>query len=264
MFGEDAPSVEQIGGSALLDGAAIGVDLVALGCCGARGELDAAVEVGAEVSVVVTSPGGEVSTNFILHTSDDVIPPTLSSPSVLDDGPDTLVLGVEGDDDVSLAGFLARANGAVVGAGPAGFSLSARRGPQRCVTVVAVDLAGNESEPREVCSELSSDDAGPGGDDGSDDIASCASTQAASAPLWGLLLALVAVVRPRATAGSGAAVTHPGAIGLHPWLPRRLRPTRLLLLLVLPLALEACAPVRGDAGFERSRDVGRRGHRRAL
>lgn len=199
VFGEDAPPLQQVGATATRGGEILDVALTALGCCVVRAELGAPLAVDDEVSAVVTSAGGDVSATFVVDRGPDETRPYELVATVLDDSPGVLVLGVEGDDDVALAGFFARVAGEIVGAAPLGFTLVATRGDARCVDVVAVDLAGNESDPLEVCSALSPDDDPPPASDAPADDPGFSCAQSRSPSLWLALVAALALSRRRSS-----------------------------------------------------------------
>lgn len=204
IFGKEPPPLAQLGASATVNGAPVGVSLRAEGCCLVVGELGADLATGDQVRVIVTHAGGDVELQLVPDAPADHVPPTLIEPFVLEELPGALVLGVEGDDDVALAGFLARSDEEVLGAAPPGFVLEVALGARRCAEIVAVDLAGNESAPHEVCTSLPdeddgpSDDAGPSSDGGGEaplDTPSCHCAAGRTGPsaLSGLLpLALLA------------------------------------------------------------------------
>jgi MYXO-CTERM domain-containing protein len=103
-----------------------------------------------QISALVTTSGAELTSQFSTGVSPDDALPTLSTVSILDEQ-DGLVLGVDGEDTLGLAGFLARVAGEVVSAGPPDFVLQTTVGLDGCVDVTAVDFAGNESPAQRVC-----------------------------------------------------------------------------------------------------------------
>lgn len=107
---------------------------------------------GEEVSWLVTTASGEQEVTFVVGSADDVTTPTLTTAALLDDAGGTLVIGVEGNDDVGLAGFVARdIDGAqdIVSAASPDHVLVVE--DVACVDVRALDLAGLESAPVRVC-----------------------------------------------------------------------------------------------------------------
>lgn len=173
IFGKDAPPLAQIGVAVAEGGTPVDVTLAALGCCGVNVTPITPFSDGATVQVTASSAGGELSASFVVAGADDVTAPTLAEPVVLDDSGGALVLGVGGDDDGALAGFLARSGPDVVGAGPPGRVLEATPGPDGCVDVVAVDLAGNESVARRACRAPVPDDGGVLADGGAEPVTGC-------------------------------------------------------------------------------------------
>lgn len=199
VFGADAPPLAQIGLGLSIEGTPAPLDVEALGCCAIRGTLRAARTGSA--SAVVTSAARDIRTEFSISAAMDTTPPTLLAADLLD-SQGRLTIGVRGSDDLGLAGFLARGAGEVRGAVSPGFVLTARPDPAGCVTVTAVDLAGNESPSREVCGaspdagvleDAGVADAGGGGGQGG---CSCATGQPPPA-LIGALLPLVLVLLRR-------------------------------------------------------------------
>lgn len=207
IFGKDPPPLSRLGASATVNGQPAGLSLRQEGCCLVVGELGSEVNVDDDVRVILTHAGGDVDLLFTTTAPADDTPPTLATPFVLDEAPGSLVLGVDGNDDLALAGFLARSGSDVLGAAPPEYVLEVELGERRCAEVVAVDLAGNESEPREVCTTLRPDDeeapdGGPaapadaGGADDPDDEASCTCASGGeSAPSLLALLSLPILAR---------------------------------------------------------------------
>lgn len=154
-FGADAPPPSSVGVSIDVDGTAASFTKQALGCCGIVVVPDAALA--GTVDVVVA----EATASFAIGGAPDETAPTLDAPAVLDEG-EPMVLGVQGDDDVALAGFLAKHGDAIVSATSTDATLAAPTDADGCVDVVAVDLAGNESAPRRACRAVEPPDAGPG------------------------------------------------------------------------------------------------------
>ncbi len=160
-FGADAPAVAQVGFAVSVDGAPIDVVTVSMGCCVVVATPATPLVVGDVVSVLVTSAGAEATAAFTVAGVADDVAPTLSTPVVIDAAGGSLILGVAGDDDVDLAGFLARHGDVVVSAATDDVVLEAPVDGLGCVDVVAVDLAGNESPPQTACAPDDDADAGP-------------------------------------------------------------------------------------------------------
>ncbi len=202
-FGRGAPALDAVGFAARDNDGAVTLTPLSLGCCAvvASGEFVA----GSVVDVLVTTAGAERGARFTVGEIDDVAEPLLTSAGIIDSSGGGLVVGAEGSDDVGLAGFIARASSVVV-AGPVDTALIIAN--TRCVDVVAVDFAGNESAPRTVCApdepvvdagpdpviDAGPDpvDAGPDPVDGGDDVdqPACATGAAGSASLLAFSLLL--------------------------------------------------------------------------
>jgi hypothetical protein len=159
-FGEGAPTPEEAGFAVNTAGAPVEGALASIGA-GLVFTPSAPLDDGALVSVLVSSAGGELSATFTVGGPADETPPTLDVAEVIDAPRVTLIIGVEGTDDVGLAGFLAKDGDAVTSAAPPGFVLQAAADDEGCADVVAVDLAGNESEPARVCAPVAPDGGDP-------------------------------------------------------------------------------------------------------
>jgi len=149
-FGTDAPPLRDIGFAVSLDGVPVSVQVEAMGCCVVVATRTATTSGAAYA--VVSSAGIDLSVNFLIGGAVDTTPPVLTSAAVLDTGLQ-LIIGTDGNDDLALAGFLARVGTEVRGAAPPRYVLKARPDPEGCVSVTALDLAGNESAPQRVCGQ---------------------------------------------------------------------------------------------------------------
>lgn len=201
-FGTGAPPPSGVAVVVTADEGPIAGEVARLGCCLLRFSPAAPLVVGTTVDAWVSSPGGERAATFAVGGAADVVSPTLSPPAVLEDAGGRLVLGIEADDDVAVAGALALVGGEVVSGAPGDALLTVDVEAGGCVDVVAIDLAGNESDAREVCAETS--EPGPDGGPGSEPPPfGCASSSSSSTPwpLAGLALGLALARRGRRRCG---------------------------------------------------------------
>ncbi len=194
-FGRDAPPLSSVGMALTVNGGALTLDVTAHGCCLVQGRLAEPLAAADTGLFTVTSPGAELTSTFLVYDHIDVLPPGLADVSVLDFAQGRLVIGVQGNDDHEVAGFLARAPGAddIVGATPYGYVLEAPAAAGGCVDVSAVDLSGNESNRVAACAPAEGEGEGEGDDGGG-----CACSPAALSPG---ALALPALYRHRRRRG---------------------------------------------------------------
>ncbi|MCC7072979.1 MAG: hypothetical protein IT383_16775 [Deltaproteobacteria bacterium] len=190
-FGRDAPPLSSIGVALSVNGSPLVLDVVALGCCLVQGRLTEPLAAADTGLFTVSSAGSELTSAFVVYDHIDVQPPGLADVSVLDFAQGRLVIGVQGNDDHEVAGYLARAPGAdeIVGATPYGYVLEAPASSGACVDVSAVDLSGNESNRVPACAPAEGEGEGEG--DGGGGCACSHSTLTPGA------LALVALYRRR-------------------------------------------------------------------
>ncbi|MCC7383649.1 MAG: hypothetical protein IT384_17545 [Deltaproteobacteria bacterium] len=195
-FGDEAPPLAQIGLALVVGGAPVDLSVAAMGCCAVVGTLGNARTGSA--TAVVTTPGAELRADFTIVGVADSTAPVLTTADLIDASGPRLVIGVLGSDDTALAGFLARVDGEVTGAVSTGYVLEATPGPDGCVSVTPVDLAGNEGAPRVVCAPRPDggveSDAGraDGGGDADGGGCACAVSGGESDALLGLLWVAIA------------------------------------------------------------------------
>jgi len=147
-FGHPVPRLDEIGASLVVDGTVTAIDVAAFGPDALTLTPRTPLSAGARGVVTVGAGGNDVESVFVVDAAADVVPPVLTVAAVIDDS-SGLVIGVEGSDDVALTGFVARADGAVVGATAPGFVLLAA--VDTCVDVTALDAAGLESAATRLC-----------------------------------------------------------------------------------------------------------------
>jgi len=199
-FGHPLPRLDEIGASLVVDGTVTAIDVAAFGPDALTLTPRTPLSAGARGVVTVGAGGNDVESVFVVDAADDVVPPTLTVAAVIDDS-SGLVIGVEGSDDVSLTGFVARADGVVVGATAPGFVLLAA--VDTCVDVTALDAAGLESPATRLCpgegegegeGDEGEGEEGEGeGEGGGGDGEGCASQTASSSSAAALSLLLVLV-----------------------------------------------------------------------
>lgn len=190
-FGRDAPPLASVGVALTVNGTPLVLDVSAQGCCLVQGRLTDPLNAADTGVFTVSTSGSELTSNFVVYDHIDVLPPGLADVTVLDFAQGRLVIGVQGNDDHEIAGFLARTAGAddVVGAAPYGYVLEAPATAGACVDVSAVDLSGNESSRVPACAPAEGEGEGEGDGDGG-----CACSQSALTPG---ALALAALYRGR-------------------------------------------------------------------
>jgi hypothetical protein len=197
LFGDGAPDAANVGLVVTVDGAVIDDGpLERRGCCLVT--TAPAWSAGSNVHVLASTASAEREVDFVVGAVVDAVSPTLSDVVVLDDSGGALVVGVSGNDDVGLAGFLALDDaGATLSAAPVGRVLiAALPDGAACIDVVAVDLAGHASAPLRSCrnggegeGEGEGEGGGEGEGEGEADGAACSST---TRPMpWELFASLV-------------------------------------------------------------------------
>ncbi len=165
-LGDPAPSLDQIGAAATVDGAPASLgDPVAVGCCVVVIPFAAPPAAGAAVSVTVTSAAGESTSTWTAGPPDHTPPALAQDPVVIDHhavavggdpaGGEDMIVGLEVSDDTQVGMITASlADGTVVGATVDGYTLRANApvvDGQACVDVTVTDVAGNASAATPVC-----------------------------------------------------------------------------------------------------------------
>lgn len=200
VFGGALLSLDDIGASATLDGAALPLSLERAGCCSALVRFSEALPVGAEVELFVTAPGGDASAAWTVGEDDDAAP-TLDTVEVVQvvsatrlvppmtpaEGPAVvLTLDLSGvADDVEVAALASYdVDGELVTLEPPSGQVWERvltgapaTGEEACVGVEVIDAAGQASRRARVCAALPD-----GRDDQGPSAFGCAATTTATAP----------------------------------------------------------------------------------
>lgn len=160
-FGEDAPA--NAGVALLVDPNTVSATTERLGCCVLRITPDVPLQDGDEATVVVSHAGVDAESTFTCAGAADTSAPTLTDATLLDYSGGRLTIGVAGEDDRALAGFLARNDGDVVSAAALNTLLRPPAAPGDCVSVTAVDVVGQQSAPATLCAPADPEpiDAGP-------------------------------------------------------------------------------------------------------
>ncbi len=219
VFGGETVSLSAIGAGARLAGAALPVSLERIGCCTVAVTFEQPLLAGAELSLLVSGPTGELERTWTIGDDDDTAPSLgdaeivqvvsasrLVPPMTPQEGPAFIltldVAEVADDVEVSALASFDDDGQLITLEPPSGQQyermLTGVAGAvvEACVGVEVWDGAGNTSPRERVCAPLPSADGDAGGDDAGD--GGCAAVASSSSSLLLFVLSLLAAARLRA------------------------------------------------------------------